>query len=244
MGTGRNWTAKSIEELVDWYMRKHGGSTPVDPAVLNAKLVSPNSNLYGLVRVNSIPSGYSAGVMPRNNHPLYYINAHLVEADGTTRHDVRIIIEQYSYSTLRSTPDADFANQLYPRRYRSSYQITNQGLPNTEHNVIIVGTNNKALRCDGDSYVEWIESSLGDASIGSNLLTSIKGLAPDNVKLKALKDAINAKHSDITTELVNGESVVLISASEATPLSDDMIIELINENLSPSSITDMSTFNL
>lgn len=244
MGTGRNWTRKSIEELVDQYIQKHGGNAPVDPAVLNAKLVSPNSNLYGFIGVNSIPSGYSAGVMPSNNHPLYYINAHLVEADGVTRHDVRIIIEAYSYSTLRNTPDADFANQLYPRRYRTSYQITNQALPNTEHNVIIVGTNNKALRCDGDSYVEWLESSLGDATLGSNLLTSIKGLAPDNVKLKALKDTINAKHSDITTELVNGQSVVLISSSEATPLSDDMIIELINENLSPLSITDMIAFNL
>jgi len=244
MGTGRNWTRKSIEELVDQYIQKHGGSSPVDPAVLNAKLVSPNSNLYGYVGVKSIPSGYSAGVMPSNNHPLYYINAHLVEQDGVTRHDVRIIIEEYSYFTLRNTPDADFANQLYPRRYRTGYQITNQGLPNTEHNVIIVGTNNKALRCDGDSYVGWLESYLGDATIGSNLLTSIKGLAPNNVKLKALKDAINAKHSDITTELVNGETVVLISSSEATPLSDDMIIELINENLSPLSISDMIPFNL
>lgn len=244
METGRNWTRKSIEELVDQYIQKHGRNTPVDPSVFNAKLVIPNSNLYGFIGVNSIPSGYSVGVMPVNTHPLYYINAHLVEAEGTTTRDTRIIIEQYGYSSLRSTPDADFSNELYPRRYRTSYQITNQALPNTNHSVIIVGTNNKALRCDGDSYVDWHESSLGDASIGSNLLTSIKGIAPDNVKLKALKDDINAKHSDIISKLVGGQSVVLISSSEPIDLSDETIIELINTCLPPLSITEMLPFNL
>lgn len=199
MGTGRNWTRKSIEELVDQYIQKHApgpGPTPVT----DDELLKPNCTSYGYISFASAPSGYSKGPEPvwqKGMHCMYI--AH--NTGGQLSH-TSICTEVYNLGNIAYAVSSDFANTLYPQRAgirRGAQPSLNQRPENiTHHTLYIVGDDNHPiLKCNVDAFIEWERSVLSPTFSQGVTDVDIDCYALNNVKLEALHDTLVTHSSDI-----------------------------------------------
>lgn len=258
MVTGRNWTRRSIEELVEAYMKKHGGGS-VDPAVLNAKLTLPNIISYGYLNVSSAPSGYSKGVAPVYSNGMHLLKFQLVNSDGETYSQLGLGIETYDAMQLEYATDAVFTDQLYPWRYGIDRNNTPANIRNTysmqtfsNHLIFLVsGTANKPiLRCPANAYISWTVSSLSGSVVSGVTIPSMVSVAGDNLKMKALRDALVAKEADIAQAMdlsgtlpLSGVKAYCISTDSLSLAGNELICKLLETLFPPSTFDPASVID-
>lgn len=199
METGRNWTRRSIEELVDQYIQKRTPG-PGPAPVTDDELLKPNCTSYGYISFASPPSGYSKGPEPvwqKGMHCMYV-------AHNTGGHLSRtsICTEVYNLGNIAYASSSDFANTLYPQRAgidRYAQPPFNKRPENFRHHTLyIVGDDgHPILKCNADAFIEWERSVLSPTFSQGVTDTEIDCYALNNVKLEALHDALVTHSSDI-----------------------------------------------
>lgn len=260
MGTGRNWTRRSIEELVEAYMKKHGGGS-VDPAVLNAKLTLPNSTSYGYLNFSSAPSGYTAGIIPDRTHGMHMFKFNLADSSGSTYSLLGLGVERYDVMSIQYASDSVFTGDFYP--YRIGVQRSNTPLPvsasqtmaTLRNHLIFLATSRDGdpiLRCPADDYIQWIVSSVSATVVTGVTAPDLVTVAPNALKMKALRDAIVAKESDIAQAMglsgtlpLSSVKAYFISTDSLALTDNELVCELLETlyspiNFDPASVIDFT----
>ena len=260
MGTGRNWTRRSIEELVEAYMKKHGGGS-VDPAVLNAKLTLPNSTSYGYLNFSSAPSGYTIGIIPDRTHGMHMFKFNLLDSSGSTYSLLGLGVERYDVMSIQYASDSVFTGDFYP--YRIGVQRSNTPLPvsasqtmaTLRNHLIFLASSRDGdpiLRCPADDYIQWIVSSVSATVVTGVTAPDLVTVAPNALKMKALRDAIVAKESDIAQAMglsgtlpLSSVKAYFISTDNLSLTDNELVCELLASlyspiNFDPASVIDFT----
>lgn len=106
MATGRNWTRKSIEELVEGYMKEHGGKP--QPSEFEGV---PNHWPMPILNQEKTPDGYSVGAVPDVHRDMYRAG---VERE-TSMH--AYIFETYPAYQLLYYNESSYAKPIAPYRW-------------------------------------------------------------------------------------------------------------------------------
>lgn len=258
MVTGRNWTRRSIEELVEAYMKKHGGGS-VDPAVLNAKLTLPNIISYGYLNVSSAPSGYSKGVQPVYTNGMHLLKFALANSDGETFADLGLGIETYDAMSLEYATDAVFTDQLYPWRFGIEQNNTPANIRNsytmqtfTNHLIFLAeGSGTKPiLRCPANAYISWTVGTLTGTVVSGVTIPSMVSVAGDNLKMKALRDALVAKEADIAQAMdlsgtlpLSGVKAYCVSTDSLSLTGNELVCKLLETLFPPNTFDPVSVID-
>lgn len=261
MGTGRNWTRRSIEELVEAYMKKHGSGGSVDPKLLNAKLTLPNSVSYGYLNFSSAPSGYSKGIIPDRNHGMHMFRFNLADSSGSTYSLLDLGVECYDVMNIQYASDAIFNGDFYPYRFgiqrnNTPHNVSTSQTMATFHNhLIFLATSRDGdpiLRCPANSYIQWFVSSASATVVTGVTASDLVTVAPNALKMKALRDAIVAKEADIAQAMGLSGTLPLaavkayfISTSSLTLTDNELVCELLKAiyppiNFDPASVIDFT----
>ena len=111
MGTGRNWTRRSIEELVDEYLKTHGGGGGggSTPEAVNAKLATPTSLLFQHIRGGRIPENKCRGIAPSNYYDMCRLQFWMVNSQGELEGNARTyMIEHYNLFDIKVVDNVDY----------------------------------------------------------------------------------------------------------------------------------------
>lgn len=261
MGTGRNWTRRSIEELVEAYMKKHGGGGSVDPSTVSAKLTLPNSTSYGYLNFSSAPSGYTVGIIPDRNHGMHMFKFNLMNSGGSIYTQLGLGVERYDVMNIQYASDAVFTADFYPYRIgvqRSNTPISvsqSQTMATLRHHLIFLSTSRDGdpiLRCPADSYIQWLVASASATVVTGVTVPDLVTVAPNASKMKDLRDAIVDKEADIAQAMGLSGTLPLFSvkayfiSTDSLSLTDnELVCELLASlyppiNFDPASVIDFT----
>lgn len=260
METGRNWTRRSIEELVEAYMKKHSGGS-VDPSVLNAKLTLANSTSYGYLNISSVPSGYTAGIVPYRTHGMHMFNFNLLDSGGSIYSQLGLGVESYDVINIQYASDAVFTGNFYP--YRFGVQRSNtpdpvsssQTMATFYDHLIFLSTardGDPILRCSADDYIQWLVSSVSATVVTGVTAPDLVTVAPNALMMKDLRDAIVDKEADIAQAMglsgtlpLAGVKAFIISTSNLSLTDNELVCGLLESlyppiNFDPASVIDFT----
>ena len=106
MVTGRNWTRKSIEELVEGYMKEHGGKP--QPSKFEGV---PNHWLLPILNQVTTPDGYSIGAVPDVHRNMYRVGV-----ERETSMDAYIFETYHAYELLYYN-ESSYSKPIAPYRW-------------------------------------------------------------------------------------------------------------------------------
>ena len=110
MVTGRNWTRRSIEELVDGYMKEHGGK-PQPGKTQPSEFEVPNHGPMPILNQEKTPDGYSVGALPDVHRDMY---GAVVERETAM---LAYIFETYPAYQLLYYNESSYAKPIAPYRW-------------------------------------------------------------------------------------------------------------------------------
>ena len=110
MVTGRNWTRRSIEELVDRYMKEHGGK-PQPGKTQPSEFEVPNHWPMPILNQEKTPDGYSVGAVPDVHRDMY---GALVERETSL---LAYMFETYPADQLLYYNESSYAKPIAPYRW-------------------------------------------------------------------------------------------------------------------------------
>lgn len=260
MVTGRNWTRRSIEELVEAYMKKHSGGT-IDPSSVNAKLTTPNSTSYGYLNVSSVPDDYTAGIIPDRTHGMHMFKFNLLHSDGSLYSQLGLGVECYSVSNIEYASDDVFTADFYPRRFgvqrsNTPHSVSSaQTMATLSDHLIFLHSgidDTPILRCPANDYIQWYVS-LTSATVTTGVTaTDLVTVAPDALMMKDLRDAIVTKEADIAQAMglsgtlpLSGVKAYFISTSNLSLTDNELVCALLQSlyppvNFDPASVIDFT----